>query len=122
MGFPRPLVSHEFKMIESVIGITLWTNNLENMFYFYHRILEFPIHSKKNDFIAFQLGDIRFNIGNHGQITGSNKVPYRMMPHFEVADIHKVHERLSNLGVFWEILHYLGYFSEVLLIFCKIGE
>jgi len=88
-------------MIESVIGITLWTNNLENMFYFYHRILEFPIHSKKNDFIAFQLGDIRFNIGNHGQITGSNKDPYRMMPHFEVADIHKVHERLSNLGVFF---------------------
>ena len=86
-------------MMQAVIGITLWTDNLETLFHFYHQVLRFPIHSKKVDFIAFQLGDIRFNIGIHGQIEGLNKDPYRIMPHLEVTDVHKEHERLSNLGV-----------------------
>ena len=86
-------------MMQAVIGITLWTDNLETLFHFYHQVLGFPIHSKKVDFIAFQLGDIRFNIGIHGQIEGLNKDPYRIMPHLEVTDIHQEYERLSNLGV-----------------------
>ncbi|GIT69935.1 MAG: hypothetical protein Ct9H300mP27_10390 [Chloroflexota bacterium] len=86
-------------MTQTIIGITLWTDNFETMFHFYHQVLGGPIHSKKVDFIAFQLGDIRFNIGNLRTNRRINKDPYRIMPHLEVTDIHRENERLSNLGV-----------------------
>ena len=52
-------------MITGVVGITLWTDDLERMFRFYNDLLQLPLHSRHPDFIAFELGDIRFNIGLH---------------------------------------------------------
>ena len=57
-------------MITGVVGITLWTADLDGMFRFYHDVLRLPLHSRHDDFIAFELGDIRFNIGLHGQVHG----------------------------------------------------
>ena len=86
-------------MINEVVGITLWTDNLERLFQFYHHTLQLPLHSRHDDFIAFQLGDLRFNIGLHNQVNGASKDPYRMMPHLGVDDIHAEHQRLEAAGV-----------------------
>jgi len=58
-------------MITGLVGVTLWTDDLERMFRFYHDTLRLPLHSHHDDFAAFQLGDIRFNIGLHGIATGN---------------------------------------------------
>jgi predicted enzyme related to lactoylglutathione lyase len=86
-------------MIDSIVGITLWTNNLPEMFRFYSEILNFPIHSNHEGFIAFQLGDLRFNLGSHDQIYGLAKDPYRVMPNLNVDDIKSEYLRLLKAGV-----------------------
>ena len=86
-------------MITGVVGLTLWTGNLEPMFQFYHDVLRLPLHSRHDDFIAFELGEIRFNIGLHGQVQGVSKDPFRVMPHLGVDDIHGERRRLLEAGV-----------------------
>ena len=46
-------------MVTGVIGVTLWTDDLERMFDFYHNVLRLPLHSRHDDFIAFELGEVR---------------------------------------------------------------
>ena len=75
-------------MVTGVIGVTLWTGDLERMFDFYHDVLRLPLHSRHEDFIAFELGDVRFNIGRHSEVSGASKDPFRFMPHLGVDDIH----------------------------------
>ena len=87
-------------MINSVVGITLWTGNLEQQFRFYHDLLRLPLHSNHGDFISFQMGEnMRLNIGTHDGVTGPSQDPYRIMPHLGVEDIHGEHQRLVAAGV-----------------------
>ena len=86
-------------MITGLIGVTLWTAELERMFRFYHDTLRLPLHSRHEDFIAFQLGDIRFNLGLHNQVQGASHDPFRIMPHLGVDDIHQEYQRLLDEGV-----------------------
>ena len=86
-------------MITSVVGITLWTDYLEQLFDFYSETMMLPLHSKHDDFIAFELGAIRFNIGRHSNVNGPSADPYRVMPHLGVDDIHREHQRLAAKGV-----------------------
>jgi len=85
-------------MITGVVGITLWTDNLERLFHFYQGTLRLPLHSNHGDFIAFELGDVRFNIGLHHQVSGESKDPFRIMAHLGVDDIHAEHRRLLTAG------------------------
>ena len=86
-------------MITGVVGITLWTGDLERMFNFYHDLLRLPLHSRHDDFIAFELGEIRFNVGLHDRISGQSVDPFRVMPHLGVDDIHGECQRLREAGV-----------------------
>ena len=86
-------------MITGVIGLTLWTDDLEKMFHFYNDTMRLPLHARHDDFIAFELGDIRFNIGLHGEVHGASADPYRIMPHLGVDDIHAEARRLAEAGV-----------------------
>ena len=86
-------------MITGVIGVTFWTDNLERMFDFYNDVLRLPLHSRHEDFIAFELGGVRFNIGRHNEVSGMSKDPFRFMPHLGVDDIHSEAKRLAAAGV-----------------------
>ena len=86
-------------MVTGVIGVTFWTDNLERLFYFYNDVLQLPLHSRHEDFIAFELGDIRFNIGLHSDISGVSKDPFRFMPHLGVLEIQEEAKRLTQAGV-----------------------
>lgn len=86
-------------MITGVIGVTLWTDDLERMFSFYNDVLRLPLHSRHDDFVAFELGDVRFNIGRHDGVSGQSKDPFRFMPHLGVDDIQAEARRLAEAGV-----------------------
>ena len=62
-------------------------------------MLRLPLHSNHGDFIAFELGDVRFNIGTHDRVEGPSKDPFRFMPHLGVDDIHREADRLGEAGV-----------------------
>ena len=86
-------------MITGVVGMTIWTDDLDPMFRFYHDALRLPLHSRHDDFIAFELGGVRYNIGLHDQVTGASRDPFRFMPHLGVDDIHQEYHRLKEEGV-----------------------
>ena len=86
-------------MITGVIGVTLWTDDLERMFSFYNDVLRLPLHSRHDDFVAFELGDVRFNIGRHDGVSGQYKDAFRFMPHLGVDDIQAEARRLAEAGV-----------------------
>ena len=86
-------------MITGVIGVTIWTDGLDRMFDFYNDVLRLPLHSRHEDFIAFELGEVRFNIGRHSEVAGQSKDPFRFMPHLGVDDIHAEAQRLAAAGV-----------------------
>ena len=87
-------------MITGVVGITIWTGDLERLFHFYHDLLRLPLHSRHDDFVAFQVGEnLRFNLGLHQEVRGPTLDPYRVMTHFGVRDIHNEYQRLREAGV-----------------------
>jgi predicted enzyme related to lactoylglutathione lyase len=87
-------------VITGLVGVTIWTQDLDGMFHFYGETLRMPLHSRHDDFIAFQLGEnLRFNIGLHNGVAGSSQDPYRIMAHLGVEDIHSEYRRLSEGGV-----------------------
>ena len=86
-------------MITGVVGVTIWTDNLGPMFHFYHDVLRLPLHSRHEDWLAFELGDVRFNVGLHDRVQGPNQDPFRFMPHLGVDDIFAEHRRLEEAGV-----------------------
>ncbi len=86
-------------MITGVVGVTLWTADLDRMFRFYHDTLCLPLHSRHEGFIAFQLGEVRFNLGLHDRVQGGSQDPFRVMTHLGVDDIHQEYQRLRDQGV-----------------------
>ena len=88
-------------MINEIVGITIWTDDLDQMLTFYRDVIRLPLHSYHEDegFAAFQLGDLRFNVGRHDRIEGPASDPFRMMPHLGVDDIHAEHRRIASQGV-----------------------
>lgn len=87
-------------MIFGVVGVTLWTDNLEPMFHFYQDTLRFSLHSRQARFISFELGEeMRFNIGLHDRARGAARDPYRVMVNLGVTDIHQEYQRLCQEGV-----------------------
>ena len=89
-------------MITGVIGLTLWTDDLDKMFHFYNDTMRLPLHARHDDFIAFEFGGVRefrFNLGLHGEVRGISRDPYRVMANFGVDDIDHEYQRLLKEGV-----------------------
>ena len=86
-------------MIEDIVGITFWTDDLSRMFHFYNDILRLPLHSKHDGFIAFQVGNLRLNLGKHTEVNQSSKDPYRIMANLSVMDIVSIHRDMVKQGV-----------------------
>jgi predicted enzyme related to lactoylglutathione lyase len=86
-------------MVYGVVGVTIWTEDLDRLRRFYRDVLRLPLHSDHGDFLAFRFGEMRLNIGYHHQVSGPTREPYRVMVNLGVKDIHAEHRRLLEQGV-----------------------
>jgi predicted enzyme related to lactoylglutathione lyase len=86
-------------MNEGVIGITIWTEDLDRLVEFYSDTLGMSLRDRKSDWANFEWGELRLNLGTHDQVQGQAGDPYRMMISFGVTDIHGECHRLEGLGV-----------------------
>ena len=86
-------------MIEGVVGVIIWTDNLDRLVSFYQDTLGLKPHSVRPDFVAFKWGDMRLSIGKHSEVTGRSREPSRIMVNLGVDDIHKAYQSLSAKGV-----------------------
>ncbi len=86
-------------MITGVVGVIIWTEDLEQMLAFYRDILGLEPHSVRPNFVSFKWGDVRLGIGTHDHVSGDAIDPYRVMVNLGVDDIDKEYERLGGNGV-----------------------
>jgi len=86
-------------MIESVIGVTIWTDDLERLLKFYRDTLGLKLRGRHGDFVNFAWGDMRLNLGLHDRVKGHSRDPYRIMISFGISDIHAEYRRLVERGV-----------------------
>ena len=86
-------------MIQGVAGITIWTDDLDRLAGFYRDTLELPTHSVRPNFVTFEAGAVRLNVGLHSQVKGQTSEPLRVMVNLGVEDIHRVYETLVGRGV-----------------------
>ena len=86
-------------MITGVVGVILWTSNLDSLRTFYRDSLRLPLHSDHGDFVVFRFGNMRLNLGLHDSVHGQTTEPYRIMINLGVDDIHAEHNRLVDAGV-----------------------
>ena len=86
-------------MIEAIIGVTIWTEDLERLVRFYRDTVGLTLRRHHGDFVNFELGDVRLNLGHHDRVKGYSLDPYRIMVHLGVSDIHGECRRLAEQGV-----------------------
>ena len=86
-------------MIDGVVGVIIWTDNLERLAQFYETVLGLTPHSRHSDFISFRWGNMRLGLGLHSFVHGTARDPYRIMVNLGTGDIHATVERLREQGV-----------------------
>ena len=86
-------------MIGGVVGVIIWTDNLDRLLAFYRDTLGLTPHSVHPDFIAFKWGGMRLSIGKHSEVRGRTRDPNRIMVNLGVDDIQQAYESLRARGV-----------------------
>ena len=86
-------------MIEGIVGVTLWTDDLDRLLSFYRDTLMLTPHRHHGDFVNFVFRNVRLNLGLHDRVRGRAQDPYRIMVHLGVSDIQQEHRRLAKHGV-----------------------
>ena len=86
-------------MIENVVGVIIWTEDLERLATFYQEVVGLTPHSVQPTFISYRFGEMRFSLGVHEKVSGPSRDPYRVMINLGVTEIHQVYERLKERGV-----------------------
>lgn len=86
-------------MIDSVLGVIIWTKDLDTLLSFYRDTLEITPHSVHAEFVSFKWGEMRLGIGKHSEVEGRTTEPFRVMVNFSVSDIHHVYAELRARDV-----------------------
>ena len=86
-------------MIQDIIGINVYTDNLEELMLFYRDIIGIQLRSSHDSGVVFELRPgMRLNIGRHTNVQGPSKDPFRIMINFETSDIHSSYTELNARG------------------------
>ena len=105
-------------MNEGVIGVTIWTEDLERLVKFYRDTLGLKLRGQKSDWANFTWGDMRLNLGLHDGVMGESQDPYRIMISFGVSNIQDEYRRLTEQGVEFirvpELEHWGGWVATFL--------
>jgi lactoylglutathione lyase len=86
-------------MIDGVAGVIIWTDDLDRLSAFYQETLGLTPHSSRPHFIAFRWGAMRLSLGQHAQVHGPARDPFRIMINLAAADIQHTYNALCARGV-----------------------
>ena len=86
-------------IISGVVGVIIWTDDLERLLGFYRDILGLKPHSVRAHFVSFKWGNVRLGIGAHSEVSGRTTEPYRVMVNLGVDDIQAAYDSIRSKGV-----------------------
>ena len=102
VGGSSPL-SPTMKIKNHALAIGLWSEDYVSLARWYQDVLCLPFKEKSNipgdSYVAFDFGDNWFWIGQHDQVSGKNKDPYRVMIEFYVESVSEAFEELKKQNV-----------------------
>jgi predicted enzyme related to lactoylglutathione lyase len=87
-------------MIKGLAGVTVWSEDLNNLLPFYRDVLGLKVAMETADFVL--LGDMdapALGVGTHSEVRGRNSDPARHMVGFATDDIISDSKRLKEAGV-----------------------
>jgi predicted enzyme related to lactoylglutathione lyase len=87
-------------MIKGLGGVTLWSEDLNNLLPFYRDVLGLKVAMETPDFVLF--GDMEtpgLGLGTHSEVRGRNTDPARHMVGLVTDDINTDSKRLKDAGV-----------------------
>ncbi len=87
-------------MIQDIIGVNLFTAQMERMVAFYRDVIGLSQHSDHGELVTFDVRPgLRLNIGRHSQIwTEESLDPFRIMLNLGVDDIQTAYARMLEQG------------------------
>ena len=86
-------------MIEGVVGITIWTDDLDRMLLFYRDTLGLTPYSVNDGWVSFRWADMHLNLGVHSQVSGKAQDPHRIMINLGTQEIHEAYRHHTAQGV-----------------------
>ncbi len=86
-------------MIQGVIGVMLFTDNVDRLGGFYRDVVGMKPRSSRPGRISFGNDEVRININPHDQVHGAAKDPHRIILNLGTDDINADYERLRANGV-----------------------
>ena len=89
-------------MINGVVGVIIWTEDLERLLTFYQRLLSCEPYSIRPDFVWFKWGSMRFGIGKHSEVIGKAIDPVRIFINLGVD------EMVNMIACYSRELRFLG--------------
>jgi catechol 2,3-dioxygenase-like lactoylglutathione lyase family enzyme len=82
-------------MIEELVGVNVWTEDLERLLIFYRDVLGLRLHHHHHgNFANFVFGHIRLNLGWHDMVQGRASDPYRIMINLGVEFIREPEQEI----------------------------
>ena len=103
-----------------MVGVIIWTDDLDRLTSFYRDTLEMPLHSVRPNFVAFEWGGMRFSIGTHADVEGPTREPHRIMINLGVSDIHKVYEKTGKPVIV--VVRHFPEFEKIKRALKKMGK
>ncbi len=86
-------------MIQGIIGVMLFTDNVDRLAAFYRDVVGMKPRSSRPGRMSFGTDEVRININLHDQVHGAAKDPNRIILNLGTDDINADHERLKAKGV-----------------------
>ncbi len=91
------------KLIKNGFSVGIWSENYKELAKWYTDILgieeDLSANMDNDSFVAFQFGECWFWVGQHSEVKGKSKDPYRIMPEFYVESVLETYEELKQKGV-----------------------
>ena len=91
------------KLKDKFLGIGVWSENHQKLAEWYEEVLGFTVRERMNlindTYVDFDFGPNYFFIGQHSQIHGKNKDPFRTMIGFNVDSVETLYQELKSKKV-----------------------
>ena len=91
------------KLSNNSLGVIIWSGNYKKLAQWYQKTIGFKVKSTQDipgdTYVAFEIGDNYFSVGQHSEIKGNNKDPKRIMIGFNVVSVTAVFYELKPKGV-----------------------
>lgn len=89
--------------IEKTLGVIIYSENYKELADWYENVLGFKaiehLELPDDTYVAFEMGDNYFSVGQHSEVHGKNQDSCRIMINFNVPSVAETYEEIKDKDV-----------------------